>query len=171
MATVSIWGKMTDDFEDMIGQDAKLTVYIVEDSLVAPQLNSGTWINNYMHNGVFRQALGSIKGMPLNKISDGLYKNVYRTSIPDAWKWKNLRVVAFVSRPITNYVHGFTDMQVNNAEAFTFTISNAVEELSIDPDAVPVEYYDVMGRRYDSLQPGINIVMMSDGTSRKVLVK
>lgn len=171
MATVSIWGKMTDDFEDMIGQDAKLTVYIVEDSLVAPQLNSGTWINNYMHNGVFRQALGSIKGMPLNKTADGLYKNVYRTSIPDAWKWKNLRVVAFVSRPITNYVHGFTDMQVNNAEVFTFTISNAVEELSIDPDAVPVEYYDVMGRRYDSLQPGINIVKMSDGTSRKVLVK
>ena len=171
MATVSVWGKMADEFDEMMGEDARLTVYVIEDSLVAPQLSSGTWINNYMHNGVFRMAVGSIKGMPLNKVIDGHYKNVYRFSIPDEWIWTNLRVVTFVSRPITNYRQGFTDMYVNNAEVFSFKVSNAVDEISTDIDAVPVEYYDIMGRRYDSLQQGVNIVKMSDGTSRKVFVK
>ncbi len=120
MATVSVWGNMTDDFDEMMGTDARLTVYIVEDSLVAPQLNSGTWINNYTHNGVFRKAIGSIKGMPLNKTEQGKYNNVYETVIPSDWQWENLRVVAFVSRPITNYRQGFTDMYVNNAESFKF---------------------------------------------------
>ena len=91
--------------------------------------------------------------------------------IPADWNWEKLRVVAFVSRPITNYVNGFTDMYVNNADVFTFKVSDGVDEVVTDPDAVPVEYYDIMGRRHDSMQPGINIVKMSDGSSRKVLVK
>jgi hypothetical protein len=36
---------------------------------------------------------------------------------------------------------------------------------------VPVGYYDIMGRQYDNPQQGINIVKMSDGSTRKVLVK
>ena len=171
MATVSVWGKMTDDFDEMMGNDARLTVYIVEDSLVAPQLNSGTWIQDYVHNGVFRKALGSIKGSPLNMTIEGHYKNVYRFSVPNSWEWTNLRAVAFISRPITNYRYGFTDMQVNNAEKFSFKVSDAVDEILTDVDAVPVEYYDIMGRRFDSPQQGVNIVKMSDCTSRKVFVK
>lgn len=170
MATVAVKGKIADEFDTLLGEDARLTVYLIEDSLVAPQLNSGTWIPEYVHNGVFRMALGSVKGEPLNRTLD-VYKNVYRASIPAEWNWKNLRVVAFVSRPITNYRQGFTDMYVNNADVFTFKVSDAVEEIAVDPDAVPVEFYDVMGRQYDSMQPGVNIVRMSDGTTRKVLVK
>ena len=119
-ATVSVWGDMTDDFYEMMGEDARLTVYIIEDGLVAPQLNSGTWINDYTHNGVFRKALGSIKGQPLNKTDETHYNNVFETVIPADWQWNNLRVVAFVNRPITNYRQGFTDMYVNNAESFKF---------------------------------------------------
>ncbi len=170
MATVSIHGRVSRDFDAMMGEDAKLTVYVVEDSLYARQLNAGSWVNNYIHNGVFRMALGSVKGESLNR-TDGTYKNNYRVQIPADWNWEKLRVVAFVSRPITNYVNGFTDMYVNNADVFTFKVSDGVDEIVTDPDAVPVEYYDIMGRRHDSMQPGINIVKMSDGSSRKVLVK
>ncbi len=170
MATVAVKGKIADEFDTLLGEDARLTVYIVEDSLVAPQLNSGTWIPDYVHNGVFRMALGSVKGEPLNRTLD-VYKNVYRAAIPSDWNWKNLRVVAFVSRPITNYRQGFTDMYVNNADVFSFKVSDAVEEIAVDPNAVPVEFYDVMGRQYDSMQPGVNIVRMSDGSTKKVLVK
>lgn len=170
MATVAVKGKIADEFDTLLGEDARLTVYIVEDSLVAPQLNSGTWIPDYVHNGVFRMALGSVKGEPLNRTLD-VYKNVYRAAIPTDWNWKNLRVVAFVSRPITNYRQGFTDMYVNNADVFSFKVSDAVEEIAVDHNAVPVEFYDVMGRQYDSMQPGVNIVRMSDGSTKKVLVK
>ena len=171
MATVVVKGRVSPDFETMMGEDARLTVYLVEDSLVARQLNNGNWINNYKHHGVFRQALGKgIMGDPLNRIS-GRYKNVYRFSVPNSWNWNHLRVVAFISRPLSNYVNGYTDMFVNNAEMFKFSVSDAVEEIITDANAVPVEYYDMMGRKLDSLQQGINIVRMSDGTSRKVLVR
>ena len=170
MATVTVHGKMSPDFELMMGDDARLTVYLTEDGLVARQLNGGVWVNDYVHNGVFRMALGSVKGEPLNRDGDR-YKNRYRFAIPSGWDWTKLNVVAFISRPITNYTNGFTDMYVNNADVFKFDISDAVEEVVTDPNAVPVEYYDVMGCRHDSLQQGINIVKMSDGTTRKVLMK
>lgn len=171
MATVSVQGKISNDFDLMMGEDAKLTVYLVEDSLIARQLNNGTWISNYMHNGVFRKALGSALGNPLNKIG-GRYKNVYRFAIPEAWNWTRMRVVAFISRPLKNAASGtFTDLYVNNAQDFKFQISNGVDELTPDRDVVPVAYYDIMGRQHNSLQQGINIVKMSDGSSRKVLVK
>ncbi len=170
MATVSVHGKVSPDFDFMVGEDSRLVVYILEDSLVAPQLDSGTWRPQFTHNGVFRQALGSIKGEPLNR-TDGRYKNVYRFAVPAAWNWNNLRVVAFICRPITNYTGGFGDMWVNNANDFKFQISDAVTEVNVDGDAVPVAYYDLTGRQTNGLQPGINIVKMSDGSTRKLLVK
>ena len=171
MATVKVHGKVSPDFDLMVGEDAKLTVYLTEDGLVARQLNAGVWIPDYVHNGVFRMALGSVMGEPLNKETETQYKNVYRFKVPNGWDWTKLNVVAFISRPLSNYVNGFTDMAVNNADVFKFSISDAVEEIETDPDAVPVGYYDIMGRQYDNPQQGINIVKMSDGSTRKVLVK
>ena len=169
-ASVTIQGKMSPDFELMLGEDARLNVYVVEDSLVARQLNQGNWVYGYMHNGVFRKALGSVKGETLNRIN-GRYRNTYTFMIPNTWNMNHLRLVAFISRPITNGLTGYTDMFVNNAEVFSFQEANAVEEIVPDGDAVPVAYYDIMGRQHNSLQQGINIVKMSDGSSRKVLVK
>lgn len=171
MATVSILGHVAPDFDLMLGDDALLTVYLVEDSLVARQLDNGIWKNSYTHNGVFRQALGSVRGVKLNMINDNTYKNTFRFQLPASWQWRNLRVVAFISRPLTNSSSGYTDMWVNNAEQFKFQLSAGVDEIVPDADAVPVEYYDVMGRRADGIQPGLNIIRMSDGTARKVFVK
>ncbi len=170
VANISIHGRISTDFDTMVGEDAKLNVYIVEDGLVAKQLNDGNWISNYVHNGVFRMALGSVLGVDLNRYCNR-YLNNFRVTIPENWKWSNLRVVAFISRPLKNSVNGFTDLMVNNANDFKFSESNGIEDIVLDQDAVPVEYYDITGRRYDSLQPGLNIVKMSDGSSRKVLVK
>lgn len=171
MATVAVQGRISTDFDFMVGEDSRLVVYLVEDSLVAPQINGATSIPNYVHNGVFRQALGSIKGEPLNRFGNR-YKNVYRFSIPKKWNWNNMHVVAFICRPLTNYVNGFTDLQVNNAQDFRFEISNdVIETITPDADAVPVQYFDLTGRQFDSPQMGINIVKMSDGSVRKVFVK
>ena len=171
MATVSIHGNKSPDFDLLLGDDAKLNVYLIEDSLKANQANGDTWSYGYVHNGVFRKALGTVMGVSLNEDRSNHYKNVFRFSVPERWKWDRLRVVAFISRPLSNAVDAFTDLMVNNAEVFTFQVSDAVVEIGTDADAVPVDYYDLMGRRYDNPQQGINIVKMSDGTSRKVLVK
>ena len=170
MATVSVHGKISPDFDNLMGQDSRLTVYLVEDSLIARQLNGDSWVTKYVHHGVFRQALGSVKGNTLNRHGNR-YRNTFRFQIPTQWDWTKLRVVAFISRPITNSSSGYTDMFVNNAADFKFMISAGIDEIETRADAVPVEYYDIMGHRHDAPHPGVNIVKMSDGTTQKILVK
>ena len=49
--------------------------------------------------------------------------------------------------------------------------ANSVAEQFDGQDAVAVDYYDIMGHKLQSLQQGLNIVMMSDGTARKIFLK
>ena len=46
-----------------------------------------------------------------------------------------------------------------------------IDEVITSGEAVPVGYYDMMGRQYNDLQNGVNIVKMSDGSAKKVLKK
>ena len=55
-----------------------------------------------------------------------------------------------------------------------FTGETPVESASIiqaDPNATELARFNVEGQRIDSPQPGVNIVLMSDGTAHKVMVK
>ena len=168
-AVITVSGEMSPDFDFLMGNDNKLTVYLTEDSIIARQLNNGAWINQYMHNGVFRCALESVQGVDFNKTGDG-YSNEFTVTIPEDWNINNLNVVAFISRPLAN--GNFTDMAVNNAEAVRLVShDDSIEEVLSDGDAVPVEYYDIMGRQIEGPRHGINIVKMSNGTAKKVLVR
>ena len=115
-AKVVVSGEVTEDFDVMMGEDAKLTVYVTEDSIVYRQYNQGRWVSKYRHDGVLREALGSAFGVPLNK--DGVnYTNEYSFTIPEDWKMDYLNVIAFISRPLKNGAQKlFTDMYVNNTE-------------------------------------------------------
>ena len=114
-AVITIDGELTPDFDQMLGADSKLTVYITEDGIVNRQLNDGTWVSNYVHNGVLRVALGSALGNKLNRTGD-TYKNEYTYTIPSSWNIDNLNVVAFISRPLANGKNGdYTDLFVNQA--------------------------------------------------------
>ena len=169
---LQVYGELTPDFDVMMGEDAKLTVYLTEDNLVYRQLNQGKWENEYVHNNVLRLALGSVKGVAINKVGGDKFVNTFEVEIPAEWNIDNMDVVAFISRPLVNGATGvYTDMYVNNANSIHVKdLSAGVGELSAD-GAVPVEYYDVMGRRQDNPVQGINIVKMSDGSVKKVLVK
>ena len=112
-ATITVDGELAPNFDLLMGSDCKLTVYITEDGVVARQLNQGTWVENFVHNGVLRRAVNSVKGSNLNRDGD-TYKNEFTYTIPAAWNADNLNIVAFISRPITNGASGvYTDMYVN----------------------------------------------------------
>ena len=167
-ATITVSGEMSPDFDELLGEGCRLSVYITEDSIIARQLNAGVWNDRYVHNGVFRQALGSVKGVDFNKTEDG-YSNEFTLTIPAEWNINNLNVVAFISRPLDG--GNMMDMFLNNAEvARLYTPSHGIDEILSDEDAVPVEYYDVMGRKMEGPRHGINIVKMSNGSAKKVLV-
>ena len=169
-AHITVSGDVTPDFSQMMGSDAKLNVYITEDNLIAPQLNLGTWEPEYTHNGVFRTALNAVTGTSLN-ISGETYKNEYTLTVPEEWVLDNLNVVAFISRPL-NSIRNYSDMYVDNAQkAKLVSEPGGIEEILGQEDAVPVAFYDIMGRQHAELQQGINIVKMSNGKAIKVLVK
>ena len=114
-ATITINGQLTPDFIDIMGQDAKLTVYLTEDSLIYRQLNQGTWVQNFQHDHVLRTALGSVFGSALN-ITGETFKNEYTVTLPSTWNTDKMEVVAFISRPLANGATGvYTDMYVNQA--------------------------------------------------------
>ena len=114
-AVITINGELVPGFDQLLGADSKLTVYITEDGVVARQLNQGTWVSNYVHNGVLRKALNSALGNNLNRNGD-TYENVYTITIPTTWNADNLNVVAFISRPLANGASGnYTDLYVNQA--------------------------------------------------------
>jgi hypothetical protein len=57
---------------------------------------------------------------------------------------------------------------VDNIEEVDVTSIEAVTAESVS-NAEITDIYDLNGRRRDALQPGVNIVKMSDGTTRKVI--
>ena len=110
-ASITINGDLVPNYEEYMGNDSKLTVYITEDNLVAPQYDNDRWVDDYVHNDVLRKALVSVKGVALNKSGD-TYKNEFTVDIPQAWNSDNLNIVAFISRPLGNPVN---DIYVTNA--------------------------------------------------------
>lgn len=115
-AKVTVSGEITPDFDVMMGSDAKLTVYLTEDSIIYRQLNNGRWISNYRHDAVLRMALGTVKGVALNKDGEN-YSNEFNLTIPNEWNIEKMNVIAFISRPLINGASKvYTDMYVNNTD-------------------------------------------------------
>ncbi len=113
-AVVTIDGDLTSDFDQMMGEDAKLSVFLTEDSLVYRQLNQGRWVSKYVHNHVYRKALGSVYGVEINKVDGNKYSNTFNITVPSGWNTDKMEIVAFISRPLANGATGvYTDMYVN----------------------------------------------------------
>ena len=93
---VKVAGNAAEGYDQIIGSNLGLTVYLTEDSLVARQLSDGTWITNYTHNHVLRSVLSNYQGDAFT-VTDGTYAKEYTTTLSDAWNPKNMRVIAFIS--------------------------------------------------------------------------
>ena len=52
---------------------------------------------------------------------------------------------------------------------FADKTATGIEGIEVDTDAEVIGIYDAQGRKLDEMQPGINIIRMSNGTTRKVV--
>ena len=101
---VNVNGDVTSDFDATFGNEVTLTVYVIEDSLVARQLNQTTWVEDFVHNNVFRDALSNYRGDALKWNDERThYANDYKVTLKTAWKVENMSIVAFVSRNTSAY--------------------------------------------------------------------
>ena len=79
--------------------EGKLMVWICENDIVRRQLDHGTYINDYVHNHVFRAAVTEdIWGQPVSlKKDEPQYLDfTYKIKASDFWNTDNIYVVAFL---------------------------------------------------------------------------
>ena len=168
--TVKVNGETIEGFTQVMGEDAVLNVCLVEDGLVSRQLNNGRWITAYTHNNVLRKYVSNVAGDAIN-FNGNSYENDYVVDFASNWKPENMRVVAFISRPLMS--ESIFDKFVTNTETAALTVGDpaGIESAKGDVNGVSeVARYTTNGVRLSAPQKGINIVKMSNGETRKVVV-
>jgi hypothetical protein len=77
--------------------DAKLQVWLVEDSITDMQyMRDGSVNNSYVHNHVFRKSVSAVNGDAINVVKEGSVSRSYTFSVDDAWKADKVSLVTFV---------------------------------------------------------------------------
>lgn len=170
---INVSGEAVADFKTFVGEDAVLTVYLLEDSIVATQKCPDYSIDKeYVHNHVLRDVVSkNVFGDAINWTDDTHYSNDFTVTLDRSWNVKNMNVVAFISRPVKEE-SDVTDMWVNNAN-ITRVLSGETGINGVvngGEDVKEVARYSIDGTRIYAPVKGINIIKMSDGTTKKVMI-
>ena len=180
--SIKVKGKLAKDYDKLIGDDARLTVYLTEDGLRGKQITGEGGINKprYTFNNVLRKIVTGNLGDAL-QVHGNTYENDYEVELDDAWKASKMHIVAFVSRPMkekeqdgkTALASELTDVWVDNTnmvevgESDMTGISQAINW----QDAKEVARYTIDGQKISAPVKGVNIVKLSNGKTIKVIVK
>lgn len=166
---VEVYGNGANGFNEIMGEDAVLSVFLTEDGIQSAQTGGS---RDAIHNHVTRKALSDAFGGAINW-NGNTYSNKYTITLDSSWKPENMHVVAFINRPVGNET-SIDDVYVNNAETCKLgeSITAGIEAPITDKGTgVEVERYTVDGRKISKPVKGLNIVKMSDGRTIKVIVK
>ena len=179
--TIKVMGKLINGYQKLIGDDARLTVYLTEDKVIGKQNSGGSIAKpRYTHNHVLRKIVTGTLGDAL-QTNGNSYENDYEVELDDAWKSQNMHIIAFVSRPMTEKeVDGKTalasamnDLWVDNTnmvvvgESDLTGISNVINWNEVKE----VGRYTIDGQKLNAPTKGINLVKLSNGQTIKVIVK
>lgn len=164
-AAITVSGEMTTDWRSTLGEDAVLTVYLTEDSLVGTQLYGEETITNYMHRNVLRATLTDCHGEALHLTGDHSYAHTFTYTLDEAWKAEQMSVVAFIGRPVPESDANLDDLWVTNANSVKLSADpSGIRSLTIGSSkAHETSRYNLSGARLSSPTKGINLVRMSDG--------
>lgn len=164
-------------------EDAVLGLYITENGLVSGQLNGGKWVTKYNHENVLR-VIGTDNpwGDAITWNGDN-FEKTYEVSISaDYFENSNntFNAVAFVSLPFMfeidgkRYVNGDkNNVWVNQCQFLQIPegTGTAIKGVETSENATVVARYAADGSQISAPVKGINILKLSDGTTRKVIVK
>lgn len=176
--TVTVKGTGVEDAAKILS-DNTLTLYLTEDGLKSRQLKNGTWLPTYTHNHVLRAIASQPWGD--NIVWDGdNFTATYDIDVDDSWKVENLQTVAFVSRPFVVMTNGqpsafdsaIDAMGINQCQSLNVQegTATAIDGVNSADNATVVARYAADGSKVSAPVKGVNILKMSDGTTRKVVV-
>lgn len=179
--SIKVMGKLINQYQQLIGDDARLTVYLTEDKIIGKQNTGGSIAKpRFTHNYVLRKIVTGTLGDAL-QTNGNRYENDYEVELDDAWKSKNMHIIAFVSRPMketekdgkTALASAMNDLWVDNTnmvavgESDLTGISNVINWNEVKE----VGRYTIDGQKLNAPTKGINLVKLSNGQTIKVIVK
>lgn len=179
--SIKVMGKLINQYQQLIGDDARLTVYLTEDKIIGKQNTGGSIAKpRFTHNYVLRKIVTGTLGDAL-QTNGNSYENDYEIELDDAWKSKNMHIIAFVSRPMketekdgkTALASAMNDLWVDNTnmvavgESDLTGISNVINWNEVKE----VGRYTIDGQKLNAPTKGINLVKLSNGQTIKVIVK
>jgi hypothetical protein len=149
---------------DFCSSPARLTLFLTEDNVTARSQSgaSGTFIHQHVLRSV-NSTWGSVLSWQDNKAT-----YTYTFTLDSAWKTDDLKVIAFIS--------GYDSSDATNCvvENVAITapseIGTGISSTSLTNETT-ADFYSIDGRKKTTLEKGINIVRMPNGTVKKVFVK
>lgn len=149
---------------DFCSSPARLTLFLTEDNVTARSQSgaSGTFIHQHVLRSV-NSTWGSVLSWQDNKAT-----YTYTFTLDSAWKTDDLKVIAFIS--------GYDSSDATNCvvENVAITLPSEIEtgisSISLTNETT-ADFYSIDGRKKTTLEKGINIVRMPNGTVKKVFVK
>lgn len=169
---------------------ATLTTYITQDGLTGRQANGNKWVSNYEHNNILRAVVKNGQypiGDAITWNGDN-FEMSYEYNVPKEWYSDGvdkLRLTSFVSMPFWDGKSTESDGQyaypvyndarnawVNQCQTLTLVngAATGISGVENNGGATVVARYSLDGTRISAPVKGINILKMSDGTTRKVVV-
>lgn len=162
-ATVTVSGVCNEAYDT---DNSLMTFYLTEDS-VKPRRQSGA-VGSFRHMHVIR-ANNSAWGEQV-QWKGNTFTTTFDVNIKAAWKKKDLKFIAFLNK---HNESKYTDNKVENVIGVTYNDAvTGIHGVYNDAEnATVVGYYTIDGMRLNAPQKGLNIVKMSNGTSRKMLIR
>lgn len=180
--TIKVMGKLINQYQQLIGDDARLTVYLTEDKVIGKQNTGGSIAKpRFTHNHVLRKIVTGTLGDAL-QTNGNSYENDYEIELDDAWKSKNMNIIAFISRPMkeqekedgkTALASAMNDLWVDNTNMVAVGESDltGISDVINWNDVKEVSRYTIDGQKLNAPMKGVNLVKLSNGKTIKVVVK
>lgn len=179
--SIKVMGKLINQYQQLIGDDARLTVYLTEDKIIGKQNTGGSIAKpRFTHNHVLRKIVTGTLGDAL-QTNGNSYENDYEIELDDAWKSKNMHIIAFVSRPMketekdgkTALASAMNDLWVDNTNMVAVGDSDltGISNVINWNEVKEVGRYTIDGQKLNAPTKGINLVKLSNGQTIKVIVK
>lgn len=179
--SIKVMGKLINQYQQLIGDDARLTVYLTEDKIIGKQNTGGSIAKpRFTHNYVLRKIVTGTLGDAL-QTNGNSYENDYEVELDDAWKSKNMHIIAFVSRPMketekdgkTALASAMNDLWVDNTNMVAVGDSDltGISNVINWNEVKEVGRYTIDGQKLNAPTKGINLVKLSNGQTIKVIVK
>ena len=150
--------------------DHAVTIYVTEGGLRGRQVNQGQWVSNFEQNNVLRMVATSVGGESIKWTGDD-FTIIKSLTIPEEFVAENLTITALVAPIVKNINNAdIYHMAVNNCEQATVGNNTSIQGIQSD-NVSETARYTIDGQLISSPQKGVNIVKMSDGSTRKVIVR